>query len=455
VRRLPGQVLDVAAQAGVTAKLVAVHRIALAGEAGRVPGGDTSCGAELARAGVPDGRRPGRVAAGARAKALDGRWPSSPQGAPFGYKVVGTKRDARLVISETEQATILKAAELVLDEGRSATEAAAILNSLGLPPRGSLRKQDGVTVHVPARWSAHLLRHHLTRRALMADVQWGTGRFAARRPDGSLLHGGGVVVQGVPPVLTEDRFRAPGEALQEHDPVHVPGLVYSLSNRIESACGRSYTGIYRSDRELRSYRCQGKHEAPSCRCPWFDADWLEQEVWSRVAASLADPDWFTSMASEYLAIGADKAVTAADELQEIKARIAQRETRLQSDVAAYLRAGIEAEAVASASRELQEELAVLRVRRDAIERMQSDLSAQAGALDDAARLARQAEGQPPSFGPEQQASLIRQLDLHVRPSGPGRRPELEIRGRVPLDGRGLLPNATGSTPDGCRSSIEA
>jgi site-specific DNA recombinase len=223
----------------------------------------------------------GQMAAGAHAKARDGRWPSSPQGAPFGLRVEGAKREARLVLHEQEAETIRTAARLILDEGRTLAETCTLLNSLGMLPRGGLRKLDGQTVPIPAAWGLHLLRRHLTRPALVGEVYWGTGRT-------STGNYGGVQIRDVPAVLTRERWEALREAITVHGPAPEYGMAYPLSGRVVSLCGKRYNGIYRSDRDLRSYKCQGKrgeHGIPACGCPWYDAGPLEARVWGVWSAS--------------------------------------------------------------------------------------------------------------------------------------------------------------------------
>lgn len=367
-----------------------------------------------------------RMARGAHAKARDGRWPSSPQGAPFGLRVEGAKREARLVLHEQESETIRTAARLILDEGRTLAETCALLNSLGMLPRGGLRKLDGQTVPIPAMWGMHLLRRHLTRPALVGEVYWGTGRT-------STGNYGGVQIRDVPAVLTRERWEALREAITVHGPAPEYGMAYPLSGRVVSLCGKRYNGIYRSDRDLRSYKCQGKrgeHGIPACGCPWYDADPLEARVWGVVCELLGDAGRLTQLAREYLAIESGRAVTQADELAALHEQIAKLEAQLSAGVTAYLRAGIDPDAMAAATKGLQDEMALLRRRRDDIERYQSDTTAQAGAMDQVAKLAQRAAGRLASMNGAQRAEVIRLLDIEVQPLETGRTPALRIRGIV-------------------------
>jgi hypothetical protein len=71
-------------------------------------------------------------------------------------------------------------------------------------------------------------------------------------------------------------------------------------------------------------------------------------------------------------------VSQADELAALREQIAKLENQLSAGVTAYLRAGIDPDAMAAATRELQDELALLRLRADDIGRYQSSTAAQAG-----------------------------------------------------------------------------
>jgi len=68
-------------------------------------------------------------------------------------------------------------------------------------------------------------------------------RYATRKPDGSLLHGDGVQIPGVPVMLERERWDALQAAMTVHGPTPDYGLVYPLTLRIESRCGNVCTGI--------------------------------------------------------------------------------------------------------------------------------------------------------------------------------------------------------------------
>jgi DNA invertase Pin-like site-specific DNA recombinase len=109
-----------------------------------------------------------QLAADAHGKARDGRWPGGPQSAPFGLMVVyegddprAMRRSARLDLNPAEVAVIEEAARLMVDEGKTITQAVASLNDHGLLPRYG------------KRWTARLLHWMLSRPSLYGHVVWG------------------------------------------------------------------------------------------------------------------------------------------------------------------------------------------------------------------------------------------------------------------------------------------
>jgi site-specific DNA recombinase len=378
---------------------------------------------------------------GARGKIRDGRWASSPQGVPYGFRVQGRGREATVVADEAESATILRAAQLVLDESLPLKEAAAVLNAEGRMPRG-LHRKGGNGERVPTVWSAPLLRRHLTRPALAGEFTWGDGRNAVRTPSGKLKYGGGIAVQ-IPALISRERFAALLEATSVYGPAPEHGAVYSLSGMVLSPCGQRYTGIYRNDRDLRSYRCQGKRNPPACACPWYDAEPLEDRVWGVITDLLGDSERLMALAREYLAIGQDRAVSQADELSALADQIGRLETQLAAGVSAYLRAGIDPDALAQAVQAQQHELATLKRRRMDIRSIQADAAAQGRAMDQIVQLAQRARGRLAAMGMAEQNEVMRLLGIEVRPLDTRRVPALRVRG-VLCD-----------TPFGHPSSIEA
>jgi len=98
------------------------------------------------------------------------------------------QRDARLVLHEQEAATIRKAAELLVDEGRDLASAASTLNALGMLPRKA------------PRWYPDLLRQVMSERARMGEVIWGKPERISSR-NGGTPFGPPTLIPDVPAVL--------------------------------------------------------------------------------------------------------------------------------------------------------------------------------------------------------------------------------------------------------------
>jgi hypothetical protein len=113
----------------------------------------------------------------------------------------------------------------------------------------------------------------------------------------------------IPAVLTEEEWQALQDALARTAttrPLH-EGIVYLLSGRgnarILTPCGGHMTGFYRSDRDLRQYRCiNARTEAGAnrCSCKRIDADELETLVQVHIVGLAMNPDLLTEQARRWL-----------------------------------------------------------------------------------------------------------------------------------------------------------
>jgi len=107
--------------------------------------------------------------------------------------------------------------------------------------------------------------------------------------------------------------------------------------------------------------------------------------------------------------------------------------------------------VANAARQQQDELVVLRRRLDDIEHVLGNSAAQAAALDRAASLAHEAAGRLAGMTVQEQAEVIRLLDIRVVPLDDSRTPALRICGFV----SDVVLGEGSSSADRHPSSIEA
>jgi DNA invertase Pin-like site-specific DNA recombinase len=381
-----------------------------------------------------------QMAKGQYGKARNGRWPSSRTGAPFGLRVEGTGRDAHLVLDEREAATILKAAELLVDERMDKVAACRTLNALGLLPRKA------------PRWSPDLLREVMSEPARMGVVIWGKPeRIAAR--SGGTPYGPPTPIPGVPAILTPERFELVQRALHRRtvpNPLAAP-RVYALSGRLTSPCGQVYHGRARNDLGTSSYRCKGtKWQAwpdwKPCGCPPLRAEDIEARVWAEVTALLGDENRLRDLAHAYLGMAGEDGQTREGELATLESTIATRQKQLSAEIGSYIRAGLDPEAVASAVEQLQDELAALRRRRDDISRLLEDEQARTSGLDALGQLAAIASGRLAHAGLEMQAEVLALLDVQVTVLDRARTPALHVTGTI--CSAGILDPASARNPGG-------
>lgn len=355
-----------------------------------------------------------QMAAGQYSKARDGRWPTSRAGAPYGLRVEGAGREARLVLCDPEAATVRKAAGLLLDDREDLAGTARILNGLGMLPRKA------------AAWQPELLRAVMSRRALTGEVIWGkTGDC-----------GDPVLIPGVPAVLSPGRWEAVQVAMTRKRTFECnQPRTYPLSLRMTSPCGDLYTGVIRSDIGLAQYRCRSTKWEPwdgwkSCGCVRLNAAETEDRVWDEITGLLSDPDRLRSMARDYLGLDGASLAGQASELEPLGRAIDQLRSRVSDGITRYIRAGIDPEALAGAMDQLQDELAALERRRDDVERHLADQAAGRRRLDRLDELAETAAHRLSDMGTDARTEVIALLDIRVVVLDAGSRPALRMTGEV-------------------------
>jgi site-specific DNA recombinase len=363
------------------------------------------------------------MALGQYGKARQGGWPSSAAGAPFGLRKEGTGRAARLVEDEPEAATIRKAAALLVDERMDLAEACRTLNALGMLPRKS------------PHWYPDLLRQVMSERARMGEVIWGKPNRIASR-NGGTPYGTPTPIEGVPAVLTPERFELVQQALHRRSPAALAASrTYPLSLRTTSPCGQPYYGVSRNDVGLVQYRCKGiKWRADpgwrSCGCTRLEATALEARVWGEVSALLSDEARLRELAHAYLGIAGEQEDAHGGELARLESQIALLQDRLSAGVAGYIKAGLDPETIASAVAQLEDELSTLRVRRDDIARLLADGKAQTASLDQLGKLAALAAGRLADASLEFQDEVLALLDVRVTVLDASKTPALRIEGTI-------------------------
>ena len=333
------------------------------------------------------------------------------------------QRDARLVLHEQEAATIRKAAELLVDEGRDLASAASTLNALGMLPRKA------------PRWYPDLLRQVMSERARMGEVIWGKPERISSRNGGTPFgpaHAHPGRARRAPP----ERFGLVQQALHRRSPAALAASrTYPLSLRMTSPCGQVYHGVSRNDIGLVQYKCRGSKWQPwpewrSCGCPRLKAEDIEARVWAEITSLLTDGDRLRALAEAYLGMTGSDGEAQAGKLASLESRIATLRDRVSAGVAGYIRAGLDPEDVAAAMEQLKEELAALRRRRDDIARALEDGQARSGSLDEPGKLAALAAGRLAHADLAMQSDVLALLDVRVTVLDRTRTPALRIEGVI-------------------------
>lgn len=246
-----------------------------------------------------------RSVAGTRRVAEAGVWLGGI--VPYGYRSVGEKREARLVVCEEPiPGMALSEADVIRDvfrmsavEKKSCRVIAARLNALRIPcayarddrlvSRGKRKERtSGI-------WRAGRVRGLITNKTYMGIHEFGKRTKSGRPP----------VARPVPAIVTEKDWKKAQANLKAHMLFSVRGAKneYLLRGLIKCGlCGLTYIGTAsnRDDRPGANrefyYRCNGTH-SPSvyltpdrkCQSKAIRGDELEKQVWSDIETFLRNP----------------------------------------------------------------------------------------------------------------------------------------------------------------------
>lgn len=307
-----------------------------------------------------------RTFAGRELKISYGGWPGGP--APYGYRIaqdiswVGKRRKkfSVLVTDEKETMILWTAVHFVVDEGMNLTEAAEALNNRKLFTRSG----------VP--WTPANLRGRLYSETIhdgyvvYRKTNRGNGKNTTLRyDDGSPVYGEQVKI-GVPPIFAEDRAQALMARLREigFQNARTGNRIYPLSGRITGTCGMVFTGAGRPGAdEARAYRCKGMLQEPSCAEPYFNAAEIEGAVWNELTKLLADETRLREMAQEWVVSLPGDKEKYKRRVAEYTKKIADQDHLINTKVPEYMRAGVDADVVAAATRTMQADLEKFRKER--------------------------------------------------------------------------------------------
>ncbi len=367
-----------------------------------------------------------RTQSGLRARVQAGGW-GGGNIAPYGYRIVGQGREARLEVDPHEQNLIHVAVSLLLDEGLTSGQAAQRLNVMGLTPRNA------------PLWSSQNLRNMITRGQF--DGSW---TFA--KPAGRVKSHEPITIQ-VAPVLSPDRVQAVRAYLKATALLRSARHPHPLSGRLICRCSGHMTGIARSDRANRRYRCTfGRNEPgrPFCGEPSLPADRVDDAVWREVVGLLSDPalleraaqDRVRQLASEPAAhaLTADEALRRRERAQRALAGAAARCIGSELDEQTTQQIISNLKKTYDAAADLEREVRARAMREQA--------AVDQAAL--AARLAATAGACLTGAGPELRAKVFAQLSVvaTVISSGRGRSDPVTLEVVGSVDHTALLKSAS-------------
>lgn len=340
-----------------------------------------------------------RTMSGRRERVQEGGWVGGIT--PLGYVV---ERDAegkspRLVPHPTEGPMIVRAVDLLLDQGMTTGQVADALNAEGLLPRKA------------PQWTGRNLRHMLTRSTYIAG-SWTFGK------DPSLKGTTPVTVQ-IPALVSPARYGAVRAYLKATTTGEkVVAHAHPLSGLIVGPCGHTYTGVHRGDRGNRRYRCcrakQGKKQENTCSAPTYLADLLDAKAWAQVVRSLRDPSLLQAAAADYLGVLAGSVAAEADGLEKAEASVVAARAALSGAVTGCLVQGLDSATTEQVIGDLKDRLRVAEDHAAAIRAMQDSTSAQIAGLNQVQALALGMGDALEQAAPDLQRRVFRALGVQVR-----------------------------------------
>jgi len=259
---------------------------------------------------------------------------------PYGYRKVGEKQTARLVISEepilglamSEAEVIREVFRLAAVEQKSCRVIAARLNEWNVPcaysrdDRLLLRgKRKQATSGV---WAAGRVRGLLTNTTYMGRHEYGKRTRSSRK----------TVVRAVPAIVSEQTWKKAQEALRTNFLFGKRSgtKLYLLRGLIKCAvCGRTYIGSCSSRPNGKQgfyYRCNGMHTPilrrgeERCNAKAVRGDVLEQQVWADVEAFVRNPAEVLAQLQEQLREEPDDAGETLKQIARLEGLIAQKTT---------------------------------------------------------------------------------------------------------------------------------
>jgi DNA invertase Pin-like site-specific DNA recombinase len=378
-----------------------------------------------------------RTRAGVNARVRAGGWGGGHM-APFGYHVVGVDALAHLEVDLREAEVVLMALSLVLDQGLSTLEAAKRLNALGLTPRSA------------ALWTSSNLRNCLCRGQW--DGRWTFGKVSPKRtvPE--------PIVVAVEPIVDAERAAALAAHLKRTHLVRGAKGVHPLSGRLICICGQPMTGMARSDRANRRYRCRHGFQQPGrqrCPEPSVLADAVDDAVWAQVLNLLTDPDSLMALAQERLEMLQGAQVVEVNALQDAERAVAKTQKALSDGAAKCIMAGLDDETMEATLTTLHEHHRQALQHRAKVAAVSQETTAAKARMATAQELAQIARQRLLHANRALQAKVFALLDVRATITRHGDQVEIRLEGSVAHDLllAGVRDDLSPSKQASCRLSL--
>lgn len=362
-----------------------------------------------------------RTRAGLNAAVRQGRW-GGGNVAPFGYRIDGVDSDAHLEVDEREAEVVRAAVAMVVDMGLSTLEVAKRLNALGLTPRTA------------PLWTSQNLRNCLRRGASVWAGVWVFGK-SSTGPKGKGTVPEPIVVP-IDAILDAERAAALRLHLDGTTLIRGAKGTHPLSGRLRCQCGAAMTGLARSDRATRRYRCRfGRHEPGRqfCDLPSLRADAVDAVVWGEVVGLLSEPDRLLAIAQERLGMLTGAQEVEADALGDAERAVVRTQERLSKAAASCIAQDLDEGTTREVLAELREQHRSAVQHRQMVAAMTAGTAAAKARMETAQELAEVARERLAGADRDLQARVFSLLDVRVTVTGYGEKVALKVEGSVVHD----------------------
>ena len=313
---------------------------------------------------------------------------------PYGYRKVGEKRDAHLVISEdpidglalSEAEVIREVFRMAAVERSSCRVIAEKLNALRVPC--AYRRDDRLLLRGKRKeatsglWGPGRIRGLITNATYKGSHEYGK-RTKSKRPP---------VIRAVPAIVTADVWAKAQESLQANFLFGARGAKneYLLRGLIKCGrCGRTYIGTAANrpngKREF-YYRCNGMHTrallngAPRCNAKSVRGDLLEQQIWADVEAFLRNPEAILGQLHAKLVDETSGGPGTIDKLARIEGLLAEKAAERGRVVGLFRRGRLSEIDLDSQLDEIAKEESALNAQAEQLRGMVGQMSSVAGTL---------------------------------------------------------------------------